>query len=186
MCAPMVIDIQNKPTTLLPNVLKRSQRTSIGVPLPMAYALSGETGSVTTHDYRNQEAVAAYMPVGDLGLGLVLKLDSAELYAPVWRQLQYLIPLLVLVLGIALLLLRWLLTPLVHRLICSEQEAHAMSANLRDSEHRIRNLLNNVDEGIASISETVIVALFYPKTEHKNNKHNKKVIGKNISMLMPE
>src|SRR3569833_1985762 len=186
MCAPMGIDMQCFPTTLSPNVLKRSQRTSKGVPLPMAYALSGETGSVSTHDYRNQEAVAAYMPVGDLGLGLVLKLDSAELYAPVWRQLQYLIPLLVLVLGIALLLLRWLLTPLVHRLICSEQEAHAMSANLRDSEHRIRTLLNNVDEGIASISETGIVALFNPGAERMFGYRSEEVIGKNISMLMPE
>jgi len=186
MCAPMGSDMQCFPSTLLQDVLRRSQRTPKGIPLPMAYALAGETGSVTTRDYRNREVVAAYTPVSDLGLGLVLKLDSDELYAPVWHQLQYLIPLLGMVVLVALLLLRWLLTPLVRRLVSSEEEAHAMSASLRDSENRIRALLNNVDEGIASISETGIVELFNPGAERMFGYSASELIGKNISMLMPE
>ena len=45
----------------------------------MAHALAGVTGFVTTHDYRHQEVAAAYAPVGDIGLGMVLKMDTAEL-----------------------------------------------------------------------------------------------------------
>ncbi len=52
-----------------------------------------------------------------------MQMDSAELYAPVWMQLRYLIPLLLGVLIIALLSLRWLLTPLVLGLVRSEAEA---------------------------------------------------------------
>ena len=48
--------------------------------------------------------------MGELGLGMVLKLDSAELFVPVWQQLRYLIPLVMGVLFLALL------APLVVRL----------------------------------------------------------------------
>ena len=123
LCAPFGLNMQCFPSTLHPHVLTLSQRSPKGNLLPMAHALAGETGFVTARDYRHQEVVAAYAPVGDLGLGMVLKMDSAELYAPVWNQLRFLIPLLLGVLVIALLLLRWLLTPLVLRLVRSEAEA---------------------------------------------------------------
>ena len=122
LCVPFGLKMQCFPTTLNPLVMTLSQRSPNGDLLPMAHALTGETGFVTTHDYRHQEVGAAYAPVGDLGLGMVLKMDSAELYAPVWNQLRYLIPLLLGVLIIALLLLRWLLTPLVVNLIRSNAE----------------------------------------------------------------
>lgn len=187
LCAPLgSMDMQCFPSTLLRRVLIRPQRNPSGTPLPMAQALAGKTGYVVTHDYRQREVVSAYAPVGDLGLGMVLKLDSAELYAPAWSQLRYLIPLLIAVVAAALLSLRWLLTPLVRRLVRSEEEAHAMSAGLRDSEHRIRALLDNVEEGIASISENGIVELFNPSAERMFGYSSAEVVGKNISMLMPE
>ncbi|HEX5336920.1 MAG TPA: PAS domain S-box protein, partial [Gallionella sp.] len=113
-------------------------------------------------------------------------MDSAELYAPVWMQLRYLIPLLVGVLVIALALLRWLLTPLVVRLVRSEAQAHEMSADLRGSERRALALLDNVDEGIVSISDSGIVELFNPAAERMFGYRSEEVLGKNVSMLMPQ
>jgi signal transduction histidine kinase/CheY-like chemotaxis protein len=138
LCAPFDLNMQCFPTTLSARVFTPSQRSSTGALLPMAYALAGETGFISTHDYRNQKVVAAYAPVGDVGLGMVLKMDSAELYASVWDQLRYLIPILFGVLIIALLSLRWLLTPLVRRLIRSEAEAAQRTAELTKeiAEHR--------------------------------------------------
>ncbi len=143
LCAPFGLKkIQCFPTNLLPNVLTRSQSTSKGDPLPMAHALAGETGFVIARDYRNQKVAAAYAPVGDLGLGMVLKMDSAELYAPVWNQLRYLIPLLLGMLIIALLLLRWRLTQLLTRLQESEQrfrsifEYSKVGMSLQDADGR--------------------------------------------------
>ena len=186
LCAPFGLNMQCFPSTLLANVLTRSQSTSKGDLLPMAHALAGKTGFVSSRDYRDQEVVAAYAPVGDLGLGMVLKMDSAELYAPVWNQLRYLIPLLLGVLIIALLLLRWRLTPLVVRLVRSEVQAREMSASLGDSERRVRALLDNMDEGIVSISETGMIELFNPAAERLFGYRSFDVIGKNVSMLMPE
>ncbi|MBK5206543.1 MAG: PAS domain S-box protein [Polaromonas sp.] len=186
LCASLGADMQCFPTTLSSKIFTLPKRSPKGVPLPMTPALEGHTGFTRTRDYRQQEVVAAYAPVGDHGLGMVLKMDSAELYAPVWSQLRYLIPLLVGVLVIALLLLRWLLTPLVLRLVRSEAQAREMSASLRDSERHERALLDNVDEGMLSISDSGIVELFNPAAERMFGYRSEEVLGKNVSMLMPQ
>ena len=186
LCAPLGLKMQCFPTTLNPKSFTLSKRSAQGVPLPMTHALEGKTGFINAQDYRHQEVVAAYAPVGDLGLGMVLKMDSAELFAPVWSQLRYLIPLLAGVLVFALLLLRWLLTPLVNRLVRSEAEAQKMSASLRDSERRGRALLDNVDEAIVSISDTGIIELFNPAAERMFGYRSEEIVGRNISLLMPE
>ncbi len=148
LCAPFGLNMQCFPATLNPHVQTLSQRSPKGNLLPMAHALAGKTGFVTARDSRDQEVVAAYAPVGDLGLGMVLKMDSAELFAPVWQQLRFLIPLLVGVLVIALLLLRWLLAPLVLRLVRSEAQASEMNASLGDSEARFRTVVATLAEGV--------------------------------------
>jgi diguanylate cyclase (GGDEF)-like protein/PAS domain S-box-containing protein len=186
LCAPLGPRMQCFPTNRRPHVVTLPQRSLKGNLRPMAHALAGETGLVTSRDSRHHDVVAAYSPVGNLGLGMVLKVDSAELYALVWNQLRYLIPLLIAVLIIVLLLLRWLHTPLVARLVRSEAEAKQMSTNSRNSERRIQALLDNVDEGIVSISDRGIIELFNPSAERIFGYRSEEVVGKNVSMLMPE
>ena len=186
LCAPAGVNMQCFPTTLNPRVLTVAKRTPQGVALPMTHALEGETGFISAKDYRRQNVVAAYTPVGNLGLGMVLKMDSAELFAPIWQQLNALLPILIGVIVLALLSLRLLLTPLVNRLVRSEQKARRTSASLHDSEERIRALLNNVDEGIVSIAANGNIELFNPGAERIFGYGNAEVLGQNISMLMPE
>ncbi len=57
---------------------------------------------------------------------------------------------------------------------------------LRDSEHRVRAVLDNVDEGIITISETGMVEQFNPAAERLFGYQSFEVVGKNVSMLMPE
>lgn len=148
LCAPAGLNMQCFPTTLNPDVMTIARLASDGNPLPMAYALDGKAGFLTGLDYRSQKVAAAYAPVGDLGLGMVLKIDSADLYAPVWGQLRYLIPLLLAVVTIALLSLRWLLAPLVQRLVQSEAQAREMATSLRNSEEHFRQLFETSLESI--------------------------------------
>lgn len=186
LCARAGRQMQCFPSTLHAQILTLSEQANTGSLLPMAYAMRGQTGFITTRDYWDRQVAAAYAPVDNLGLGMVLKVDAAELYAPVWKQLRYVIPLLSGVVLVALLLLRWLFTPLVVRLVRSEAEANRASAGLRDSEHRLRALLNGVDEGITTISATGVIDLFNPGAERIFGYSSAEVTGKNISILMPE
>ena len=47
-----------------------------------------------TTDYRGKNVIAAYGPIGSLGLGMSLKMDAAEIYAPVRERLELFAPLL--------------------------------------------------------------------------------------------
>jgi len=148
LCAPLGVNMQCFPTTLNPNMMTIPRVAANGDLLPMAYALAGKTGFVKAKDYRSREVEAAYAPVGDFGLGMVLKIDGADLYTPIWQQLRILTPLLLAVLIIALLSLRWLISPLVLRLMNSQAEAHAMNQSLIDSEKQLRLQSRSLSEVI--------------------------------------
>ena len=186
LCAPLGLKLQCFPSTLKPWVATRPLLAADGDPLPIALALAGKTGFASTQDYRGQNVETAYAPVGGLGLGMVLKVDSAELYAPVWRQLRYVFPLLLGVLVIALLTLRWLVNPLVLQMLRSEARARETTATLRDSEGRVRALLDSVHEGIVTISDAGLIELFNPAAVRLFGYRSDEVVGKNVSMLMPE
>jgi diguanylate cyclase (GGDEF)-like protein/PAS domain S-box-containing protein len=174
------------PTTLSRKPLHLSRKSRAGIPLPMSYALQGEIGSIIAKDYRHKEVVAVYRPVGRMGLGVVLKIDSGELYAPIWKQLRYLLPLLAGLLLIALLSLRWLFTPLVAELVRSEREAREANERLQDSEGRVRTLVESVNEGIVVISGNGLIELFNPGAERMFQYRGEEVLGRNVSLLMPE
>lgn len=91
-----------------------------GKPIPVTYALAGGTGIVHTKDYRGIDVIAAYRPIGSLGLGADLKIDTSQLYGPIAIRLHpllYFLPLLGL---FGALLLRLQMVPLLRRLSESE------------------------------------------------------------------
>lgn len=157
LCARYDLSIQCFPTTLSPKPLITPPRTRDGTLLPMAHAFEGRTGFVITKDYRDQMVTAAYAPVGDLGLGMVLKIDSAEFHAPIWGQLRYLIPLLAGMLILALLLLRWRLTPMVRQLTNEVAERKHAQASLRDSEAILSATIDTALDAIVQIDNKGLI-----------------------------
>jgi diguanylate cyclase (GGDEF)-like protein len=102
------------PSALSPVIVATDalQNLSVG----MTRALNGNQGRVTYKDYRGQDVVAAYGPIGTLGLGAVLKVDVYELYAPIRRELEIVAPILLLLVAAGTLCLRVEITPLARRL----------------------------------------------------------------------
>ena len=99
-----------------------------GQPIPMTYALAAQSGIKSLIDYRGHHVLSAYGPVGNTGLGLVLRMDLAEVYAPSKRELLLTVPLIVLLVAAGLLIMRLRIKPLLRDLVsahASEKVARA-------------------------------------------------------------
>ena len=132
VCAPLERDMQCFPSTLhSTEIFKRLPLAIDGQALPMKYALQGKVGVTSAKDYRRENVVAAYAPIGKLGLGMVLKIDQSELYSPITGQLKFIIPLLTALVLVGMLLMRWLLMPLVRRLVTAKQETMAANSTMQ-------------------------------------------------------
>jgi hypothetical protein len=83
---------------------------------PMRMALSGKSGTITGLDYRGEIVVAAYEPVQELDLGIVAKIDLAEIRAPFIRAslISGFFAMILIALGAALFLT--ITNPLLRRL----------------------------------------------------------------------
>ncbi len=89
--------------------------------LPIARAIRGETGVTLLRDAPGVNAIAAFAPIDTLDLGLVLQMDTAELYAPLRRQMYLVIALLGGAVLLGALLLHWSIAPLARKLFLHEQ-----------------------------------------------------------------
>ncbi|MEO5596956.1 MAG: diguanylate cyclase, partial [Lysobacteraceae bacterium] len=101
----------------------RVARVIDGIPLPMDFALRGRTGSIISLDYRRHRVLAAYAPIGNTGLGLVVKRDVSEIYAPIRVQFQRIVLFLAALLALGMLVLRRRLRPLLHTLEATRAQA---------------------------------------------------------------
>src|SRR5256886_1925733 len=129
------------PQRLNPRVFSVQRVNVTGESLPMTRALHGETGVIITRDYRAQNVVAAYGPVGDFGLGMVVKIDAAEVFRPIREQLELALGLLVLLAVGGTLLLRSQVKPLATKLADANQAKDRFLASMS---HELRTPLNAI------------------------------------------
>lgn len=113
--------------------------------LSVSHAVTGRSGQLKTRDYRGEEVLSAFGAVGDTGLGIVVKINVEEFFAPIARQLRLWVVVLAVGVIAALLLLRMLVRPLAVRLVRSEEAARQASDVLRETHARL-------ECGLASLS----------------------------------
>lgn len=149
-----------------------------GKALPMTHALDGKTGLIHTLDYRRQQVIAAYAPIGTTGLGMVAKVDAAELYQPVYRQLQTLLVILAVMVASGVWLLRWRVRPLVGRLTESK-------IVLRTAEQRLRSVITNSLHGLVIIDNNSRILSVNPAAERIFGYSAEELVGQSLVMLLP-
>jgi PAS domain S-box-containing protein len=145
----------------------------------MRRALSGESGWLTGADYRGVSVLAAHEPVAELQLGLVAKMDMSEVRAPFYRAAAIAAVVALGVIGLGAFLMLRITNPIARRLEQSREE-------LRDSESRIRAIMNAAVDGIVAIDEDGIVTSANPAVERLFGYSVEEVIGQKVNLLMPE
>ena len=167
------------PQPRIPKVYSVPVRAADGSLLPMTRGVSGEIGVVVTRDYRGENVMAAYAPVGAYGLGMVAKVDTAEIYAPVRERLQILLPALVVLIAAGTLLLRMRVRPLIARLAESERDAL--------QQHRaLEAMMANVADGMMMLDVDGTIRSWNTAAERLFGYSAAEVVGRNLSMLVPE
>lgn len=133
------------PQRLNPRVFDLPSENARGTRLPMSYALEGATGFVRTRDYRGQNVLAAHGPVGDTGLGMVVKVDTAELFAPVRAQILDVLLGTLLVILLGAWLLRRRVLPLALQLNAAEADARAAHEQMQKIADSVPALIGYLD-----------------------------------------
>ena len=129
------------PQRHVPKVYFVPVRAADGALLPMTRALNGEAGVDLVKDYRDENVIAAYAPIGKSGLAMVAKMDTAEIYAPVRGRLLIVLPVLALLIVTGTWLLRIRVRPLAARLAQSEREA-------QDRHRGLESMMASVADGM--------------------------------------
>lgn len=93
-----------------------------GVPVPASFALDNKTGVVTTIDAQGENVFSSYGPIGNSGLGMIVKIQADELYKPVKNQLGYTLAAISFLVALGIVLLRWQITPLARNLVAQIHE----------------------------------------------------------------
>ena len=130
VCAPLADGMQCFPNRLNGFRVFKAARTMNGHSLPMDRALRGLYGIDRSRDAQGQDVMAAYGPIGDFDLGMVVRMRTSELYLPARKQLQYLLLVILVPVLIGLYLLRWQLGPLIRRLVHEVNERRSAEDRL--------------------------------------------------------
>lgn len=95
-----------------------------GERLPMSYALDlVQSGIRTTFDYKGNKVLAAYGPIANTGLGMVIKIDVDEIYAPIRQQIIKTAGILILLIGIGIFFIRRHIHPILESISINKKIA---------------------------------------------------------------
>jgi len=133
---------------------------------------------ITGIDNNNRMIMAIYNPIDNLGIGFIVREYLADIYQPLRKQLQIVIPILILTIGIGLLLLYWQVLPLIRQVIRSKKKALESRAHLK-------SLVDHIEEGIINFNENGIIEHFNQRASTIFNISINDALGNSIASLLP-
>ena len=103
-----------------------------GLAEPMRRALSGMSGTVIGPDYRGTQVLAAYEPVAELDLGIVAKVDLAEIRRPYMRAGVVAIGWGFFVILVGMVLFLRIINPIIRRLEENEERFRQLTETIQE------------------------------------------------------
>ncbi len=137
---------------------------------PMRRALSGLSGAVIGPDYRGVEVLAAHEPLSEFGLGIVAKIDLAEIQAPFVQAG---------LIGLVVTLVTALLGSLLFYRI-----TNPVLMQLRESEARLRTILTTAHDAVVMMDSEGTVAYWNPAAERVFGWRADEVVGRDLHRFL--
>lgn len=137
---------------------------------PMRNALANRSGTMIGLDYQGTVVVAAYEPVRELNMGIVAKIDLAEIKTPFIKAGIKATVLAVIVITIGSSLFIRITNPLI--------------INLKKNESRIRTIFENAAEGIITTNKDGIIDFANFAAENMFGYYKGHLIGINIDTII--
>ena len=103
---------------------------------PAQQSLHSKSGLVTVTNEHDRRLLAAFGPVGTLGLGMIVSMEVKEIYQPIIAGLYNMVPIILLTIFVGLVLLRLQVIPLVRRVINAEKGLLSINKRMQVSEER--------------------------------------------------
>jgi len=139
---------------------------------PMRLALSGKSGTVIALDYRGVQVIAAHEPISILNLGLVAKIDVAEVRSPFIRA-----GLIALTVGALIVMLA---SGLFFRI------TQPIAQQIKQQAETFRTLAETSREGIILIDVHGFIEYINPSAEIMFGYKSGELVGKALTLLMPK
>jgi len=166
------------PDSGVSRMLSLADGTPSPTALPIVRALAGESGRAVTRDYRGRSVMAAFGPLAQGRLGLVVKQDTYEIYAPIRQRLQWMLPLMATLIGAGLLLLRRQVKPLAMALAASEHDQ-------RLAREQLSAVVGSISDGLITTDEAGTVLSANRAAERIFDSAPGELRGINIMGLLP-
>ena len=148
---------------------------------PMRMALSEKSGTMVGLDYRGMTVLAAYEPVAELNLGIVAKIDLAEIRSPFFRAGTITGVLSVLAVAVSVLLFLSLSNPIIRSLEDRTFELEKTNEALS----RLALIVESSDDAIIAKTLDGVVFTWNKGAEKIYGYTEMEVKGKSISILVP-
>lgn len=155
--------------------LNKPQLTAFnsGLAVPMRLALLGHSGTIIGKDYRGETVLAAYEPVSVLNLGIVAKIDLAEIRKPFINSALSILGILIIITLFGSLLFFYVIIPIFQKMKETEQRFQQLFRNNKTAVL----LVNPENSRIIDANEAAIKFYGYNLTELRTY---------NLSILYPE
>ncbi len=139
---------------------------------PMRRALGEESGWMVGLDYRGEEVLAAFVPIEEMGMGLVAKLDMREVHTPFMKAAATALGIASIIVFIGGLLVMRMAKPMVKR--------------IEEIQKRFRTLLESAPDAMVIIDASGNIVMINRRAEELFGYHRDEITGQPIEMLMPQ
>jgi len=139
---------------------------------PMRLALAGKSGVVIAQDFRGESVLAAYEPIGQLQLGIVAKINMAEVRSPFIKAG-------LISAGIGLVII-FMGTFFIFRL------SVPILREVEENKSYLKTIVDSVIDGIITIDSNNMILSVNPSASIMFGYDEKELLGKDMDVLIPD